>query len=84
MKTLKDKINSLREGTVFNIPLIGSRGKLYKVTEKAIQINCANNGFVWIPKSQIVSFDEITGEMHLSLWMEKQINAKSRTSSGAY
>ena len=84
MKTLKQKIQSLKEGSKYNIPLIGSRGKLYKVTEKAIQLNCVNNGMIWIPKSQIVSFDEITNEMVLSSWIENKINAAPTSTSGAY
>ena len=84
MKNLKQKIQALSEGTKFNIPLIGSRGKLYRVTEKAIQINCVNNGMVWIPKSQICDIDETTGEMLLSNWIEQKINRLNGTLSGAY
>lgn len=84
MKTLKQKIQSLKKGSKYNIPLIGSRGKLYSVTERAIQLNCVNIGMVWIPKSQIVSFDEITNEMVLSSWMENKINSAPTYNSGAY
>ena len=84
MKSLNEKIQSLKEGTKFNIPLISSKGKLYKVTDKAFQINCVNNGFVWIPKSQIIDIDQITGEIQLSSWMEQKINKLDGTSSGAY
>lgn len=74
MKKLSQKIKNLKEGVKFNIPLISSRGKLYKVTDKAIQINCVNNGFVWIPKSQICDIDETTGEIIISSWIEQKIN----------
>tara|TARA_R110002051_G_scaffold280276_1_gene341880 strand:- start:372 stop:626 length:255 start_codon:yes stop_codon:yes gene_type:complete len=84
MKNLEQKIKCLSEGTEFNIPLIESRGKLYRVTEKAIQINCVNNGMVWIPKSQICDIDETTGEILLSTWIEQKINRLPKTSSGAY
>jgi hypothetical protein len=84
MKNLEQKIQRLRKGTKFNIPLIGSRGKLYRVTEKAIQINCVNNGMVWIPKSQICDIDETTGEILLSNWIEQKINRLNGTLSGAY
>lgn len=84
MRTLKQKIEALTEGTKFNIPLIGSRGELYRVTEKALQINCVNNGMAWIPKSQIVSIDEITKEIVLSTWIENKINQLSGTAGGAY
>ena len=84
MKNLEQKIKSLSEGTKSNIPLIGSRGKLYRVTEKAFQINCVNNGMVWIPKSQICDIDETTGEILLSTWIEQKINRLAKTSSGAY
>ena len=83
MKSLNEKIQALKEGTKFNIPLISSRGKLYKVTDKAFQINCVNNGMIWIPKSQIIDIDQITGEIQLSSWMEQKIN-KLGTSSWAY
>ena len=84
MKTLEQKIEGLNEGTKFNIPLISSRGKLYRVTKKAIQLNCVNNGMVWIPKSQICDIDETTGEILLSNWIEQKINQLNGTSSGAY
>ena len=84
MKSLNEKIQALKEGTKFNIPLISSRGKLYKVTDKAFQINCVNNGMIWIPKSQIIDIDQITGEIQLSSWMEQKINKLDRTSSWAY
>ena len=84
MKALEDKIQALKEGTKFIIPLISSSGNLYRVTENAIQLNCVNNGFLWIPKSQIIDIDESNGEIQLSLWLEKKLNQKSRTSSGAY
>ena len=84
MKNLEQKIQGLSEGTKFNIPLISSRGKLYRVTEKAIQLNCVNNGMVWIPKSQICDIDETTGEILLSSWIEQKINQLNGTSSGAY
>lgn len=74
MVGLEQKIDRLKEGTKFDIPLIESRGKLYRVTGKAIQINCVNNGMVWIPKSQICDIDETTGEILLSSWMERKIN----------
>jgi hypothetical protein len=81
MKTLGEKIAEIKEGTKFNIPLVSMAGKISRVSDKAVQLG---GGGVWIPKSQIVDFDEITGEMHLSLWIEKQLNEKPRTSSGAY
>tara|TARA_R110002126_G_scaffold13_3_gene247 strand:- start:1077 stop:1334 length:258 start_codon:yes stop_codon:yes gene_type:complete len=85
MRTLNEKIQALTEGTKYDMPLIGSRGKLYRVTDKAIQINCINvGGTIWIPKSQIVSIDEVTTEIILSSWLEGKINSKSRTSGGAY
>ena len=84
MKNLNEKIQALREGTKFDIPLISSKGKLYRVTEKAIQLNCVNNGMIWIPKSQICDIDETTGEILLSNWIEKKINSKSNVSGGAY
>ena len=84
MKSLTQKVQSLKEGVKFDIPLIGSRGKLYRVTEKAIQLNCANNGMVWIPKSQICDIDETTGEILLSNWIENKINSSSKVSGGAY
>jgi hypothetical protein len=84
MKNLNQKIEKLEKGTKVNIPLIGSRCSLYCVTEKAIQLNCVNNGMVWIPKSQIIDFDEITGEMILSNWIEEKINRLDGRSSGAY
>tara|TARA_R110000803_G_scaffold167176_1_gene230442 strand:+ start:151 stop:405 length:255 start_codon:yes stop_codon:yes gene_type:complete len=84
MKKLEQKINELKEGTNFDIPLIGSKGKLYRVTEKAIQINCVNNGMTWIPKSQICDIDQTTGEILLSTWIEQKINQLDKTSSGAY
>lgn len=84
MKNLEQKIEELTESTKVNIPLIGSRCTLYRVTPKAIQLNCANNGMVWIPKSQIIDIDEITGEMVLSSWIEEKINRLDGTSSGAY
>ena len=70
MKKLNEKIQSLTEGTKYDIPLIGSRGKLYRVTDKAIQLNCVNNGMIWIPKSQIVhiqtqEFREVLIKIHL-------------------
>ena len=84
MKSLKQKIEALKEGTKFNIPLISSRGKLYRVTEKAIQLNCVNNGMIWIPKSQIIDIDSITNEIILSNWIEEKINRINDRSSGAY
>jgi len=84
MKKLNEKIQSLIEGTKYDIPLIGSRGKLYRVTEKAIQLNCVNNGMIWIPKSQICDIDETNGEILLSNWIENKINRLNGTSSGAY
>ena len=84
MGNLNDKIQALREGTKFDIPLISSKGKLYRVTEKAIQLNCVNNGMVWIPKSQICDIDETTGEIILSSWIENKINSKSNFSAGSY
>tara|TARA_Y100000310_G_C20308429_1_gene635062 strand:+ start:397 stop:657 length:261 start_codon:yes stop_codon:yes gene_type:complete len=84
IRTLEHKIEGLKEGTKFHIPLISSQGKLYRVTEKAIQINCVNNGMVWIPKSQICDIDETTGEILLSAWIEQKINRLNGTSSGAY
>jgi len=84
MKKLNEKIQSLIEGTKYDIPLIGSRGKLYRVTEKAIQLNCVNNGMIWIPKSQICDIDETNGEILLSNWIEHKINRLNGTSSGAY
>ena len=84
MKTLEQKINELKEGSKFDIPLISSKGNLYRVTDKAIQLNCVNNGMVWIPKSQICSIDQTTGEIILSTWIEQKINKLDGTSSGAY
>lgn len=84
MKSLNQKIEALKEATTFKITLISSKGQLYKVTDKAIQINCVNNGFVWIPKSQIIDIDEITGEIQLSSWMEQKINKLDGSLSGAY
>jgi len=84
MKKLNEKIQSLIEGTKYDIPLISSRGKLYRVTEKAIQLNCVNNGMIWIPKSQICDIDETNGEILLSNWIENKINRLNGTSSGAY
>ena len=84
MKNLNEKIQALKEGTKYNMPLISSKGKLYRVTEKAIQINCVNNGMVWIPKSQIVDIDEVTTEITLSTWIENKINAAPTNSGGAY
>ena len=84
MKSLQQKIEALKEGTKYNIPLISSRGKLYRVTEKAIQLNCVNNGMIWIPKSQIIDIDLITNEMILSNWIEEKINRINDRSSGAY
>ena len=84
MKTLQQKIEELTEGTKVDISLIGSRCTLYRVTPKAIQLNCVNNGMVWIPKSQICDIDQTTGEMVLSSWIEEKINRLDGTSSGAY
>tara|TARA_R110002074_G_scaffold240506_3_gene412231 strand:+ start:1235 stop:1489 length:255 start_codon:yes stop_codon:yes gene_type:complete len=84
MKTLEQKIEELTEGTKVDIPLISSRCTLYRVTPKAIQLNCVNNGMVWIPKSQICDIDQTTGEMVLSSWIEEKINRLDGTSSGAY
>ena len=84
MKSLNEKIQALKEGTKYNMPLISSKGKLYRVTEKAIQLNCVNNGMVWIPKSQIVDIDEVTTEITLSTWIENKINAAPTNSGGAY
>ena len=84
MKNLEQKIEELTENTKVDIPLIGSRCTLYRVTPKAIQLNCANNGMVWIPKSQICAIDQTTGEMVLSSWIEEKINRLDGTSSGAY
>ena len=84
MKNLNEKIKALKEGTKYNMPLISSRGNLYRVTEKAIQLNCANNGMVWIPKSQIIDIDEITTNITLSTWIENKINSVPTRSSGAY
>ena len=81
MKTLQEKIEAIKEGTKFNIPMISLKSKISRVTDNAIELGSGN---VWIPKSQIVSFDELTGEMQLSLWLEKKLNEKSRTNSGAY
>ena len=84
MKKLNEKIQALTEGTKYDMPLIGSRGKLYRVTDKAIQLNCVNNGMIWIPKSQIIYIDEVTTEITLSSWIEGKINSNPRISSGAY
>ena len=84
MKNRNQKIQSLKEGVKFNIPLIGSRGRIYRVTEKAIQINCANNGMLWIPKMQINDIDETTGEILLTNGRVRKINRKRRGSSVAY
>ena len=84
MRTLNEKIQALTEGTKYDMPLIGSRGKLHRVTDKAIQLNCVNNGMIWIPKSQIVYIDEVTTEVTLSSWIEGKINSSPRTSGGAY
>lgn len=84
MKNLNEKIQALKEGTKYNMPLISSKGKLYRVTEKAIQLNCVNNGMVWIPKSQIVNIDEVTTEITLSTWIENKINAAPTNSGSAY
>jgi CRISPR/Cas system CSM-associated protein Csm5 (group 7 of RAMP superfamily) len=81
MKTLQEKIEAIKEGTKFNIPMISLKSKISRVTDKAIELGGGNG---WIPKSAIVSFDELTGEMQLSLWLEKKLNEKSRTNSGAY
>ena len=81
MKTLQEKIQALQEGTKFKIPMISLKSKISRVTEKAIELGGGNG---WIPKSSIISYDELTGEMHLSLWLEKKLNEKSRTSGGAY
>ena len=81
MKTLQEKIEAIKEGTKFNIPMISLKSKISRVTDNAIELGGGNG---WIPKSQIVSFDELTGEMQLSLWLEKKLNEKSRTNSGAY
>ncbi len=84
MKNLNQKIENLEQGTKVKIPLIGSSCNLYRVTEKAIQLNCVNNGMVWIPKSQIIDIDSVTGEIILSKWIEEKINKLDGTSSGAY
>lgn len=84
MKTLNQKIAELQENTKFQISLISSKGKLHKVTDKAIQLNCVNNGMIWIPKSQIIDIDQVTSEIQLSSWMERKINQLDGTSSGAY
>lgn len=84
MKNLEQKIHELTEGMKVDIPLIGSRCTLYRVTPKAIQLNCVNNGMVWIPKSQICAIDQTTGEILLSQWIENKINKPNGTSSGAY
>lgn len=84
MKTLEQKIEELTKGTKVDIPLISTRCNLYRVTEKAIQLNCVNNGMIWIPKSQICDIDQTTGEMLLSSWIEKKINKLDGISSGAY
>ena len=81
MKTLQEKIEGLKEGATFYIPMISLKSKISRISEKAIELGGGNG---WIPKSQIVSIDELTGEMHLSLWLEKKLNEKPRTSSGAY
>ena len=81
MKTLQEKIQALQVGTKFYIPMISLKSKLSRVTDNAIELGGGNG---WVPKSQIVSFDEITGEMHLSLWLEEKLNQKSRTNSGAH
>ena len=81
MKTLQEKIEAIKEGTKFNIPMISLKSKISRVTDNAIELGGGNG---WIPKSQIVSFDELTGEMQLSLWLEKKLNEKSRKNSGAY
>ena len=78
------KSQELKEGTKYNMPLISSRGNIYRVTEKAIQLNCVNNGMIWIPKSQIVDIDELTKEITLSSWIESKINASPKNNSGAY
>jgi hypothetical protein len=84
MKNLSEKIQALKEGTKYNMPLISSKGKLYRVTEKAIQLNCANNGMLWIPKSQIIDIDEVTTDITLSAWIENKINAVPTRNGGAY
>ncbi len=84
MKTLNEKIQALKEGTKYNMPLISSKGKIYRVTEKAIQLNCVNNGMVWIPKSQIADIDTVTNEITLSTWIENKINSAPQCSGGAY
>ena len=84
MKTLNEKIQTLKEGTKYNMPLISSKGNIYRVTEKAIQLNCVNNGMIWIPKSQIIDIDELTKKITLSSWIENKINASPKNSSGAY
>tara|TARA_R110000782_G_scaffold175560_1_gene266689 strand:+ start:82 stop:336 length:255 start_codon:yes stop_codon:yes gene_type:complete len=84
MKNLNEKIQSLIEGAKYDMPLISSRGKIYRVTDKAIQLNCVNNGMIWIPKSQIVYIDEVTTEITLSSWIEGKINSNPRISGGAY
>jgi len=81
MENLQEKVKALKEGTKFFIPMISLKSKISRVTDNAIELGGGNG---WIPKSQILSFDELTGEMHLSLWLEKKLNEKSRTSSGAY
>ena len=57
MKNLNQRINELNQGDAIDISSIGSQGKLYRVTDKAIQLNCVNNGMVWIPKSQIIHIE---------------------------
>jgi hypothetical protein len=84
MKTLQNKIQSLSVGTKYKISSINSRGQIYRVTENAIQLNCMSVGMAWIPKSQIIDIDELTGEIQISLWFEKKLNEKSHASSGAY
>lgn len=84
MKSLNQKIGALVAGTKYKIPSIESRGELYGVTENAIQLNCVNNGSVWIPKSQILNIDEITGEIQITSWIERKIMRTNGRSSGAY
>ena len=56
MKTLQEKIEAIKEGTKFNIPMISLKSKISRVTDKAIELGGGNG---WIPKSAIVSFDEL-------------------------
>ena len=57
MKNLHQKINDLTQGDAIDISSISSYGSIYRVTDKAIQLNCVNNGMLWIPKSQIIDIE---------------------------